>query len=447
MLEAPAMAAPAQPLDGRPTKALPLRQLLQLSIYWFGLTSIWSALDTIVLPQRMIELVGPDGAGRAVAAIRVLGAIVAVLVQPTVGSISDYTMSRWGRRKPYILIGSALDLFILVALANANTFLAILGLYLLLQFSSNFAQGPFQGYVPDLVPARQVSLASALVGAMQVLGPIGGAIIASTGFLLSPPDHPDFRLPLIALGVLEFATALVTVITVDEGRAANERGGRSWFEIAAETWGLDILRERSFLWLIGSRFFVLSGISMLLSVVLFYLGRSIGLRGAELGFWLAVTPIIIGVCVLVSTGPAAILSDRFGRKQMIYGCCVVGAAGMAVAAAAPSIQVAVVGAILVGVAAGAFVSVDWALMTDIIPKASSGRFMGLSNLATGSAGALSIILGGTIVDLVDGSVGGPLGPRVAYALGVVLFAIGAVLLRPVDPRRREDAPTLEPSAR
>jgi MFS family permease len=435
MLEAPAVAAPAQPLDGRPTKELPLRQLVQLSIYWFGLTSIWSALDTIVLPQRMIELVGQDEAGRAVAIIRLLGALVAVLVQPTVGSISDYTISRWGRRKPYILIGSALDLVILVALATSNTFVAILGLYLLLQFSSNFAQGPFQGYVPDLVPAPQVSLASALVGAMQVLGPIGGAIIASAGFWLSPPAQPDF---------LEFATALVTVLTVDEGRAAKDRGDRSWLSIAAETWGLDILRERSFLWLIGSRFFVLSGISMLLSVVLFYLRRSLGLLGAELGFWLAVTPVVIGVCVLLSTAPAAILSDRFGRKAMIYASCVVGAAGMAVAAVAPSIQVAVVGAVLVGIAAGAFVSVDWALMTDIIPKASSGRFMGLSNLATGTAGALSIVLGGTIVDLVDD--GGPLGPRVAYALGLVLFALGAILLRPVDPRRREEDPTLAPSA-
>ena len=75
-----------------------------------------------------------------------------MVVQPTIGSISDYTISRWGRRKPYILIGSMLDVAFLVGIASSQDLLAIAAFVALLQFSSNFAQGPFQGYVPDLVP-------------------------------------------------------------------------------------------------------------------------------------------------------------------------------------------------------------------------------------------------------------------------------------------------------
>ena len=115
-------------------------------------------------------LVPKDEVGRSLFLISVVGVIIAVIVQPTVGSISDYTISRWGRRKPYIFIGSILDVVFLVGIANSNTLLAIAAFIALLQFSSNFAQGPFQGYVPDLVPAAQVGLASALVGLMQVLG-------------------------------------------------------------------------------------------------------------------------------------------------------------------------------------------------------------------------------------------------------------------------------------
>jgi MFS family permease len=73
-------------------------------------------------------------------------------------------------------------------------------------------------------------------------------------------------------------------------------------------------------------------------------------------------------------------------------------------------------------------------MTDIIPKASSGRYMGLSNVATASSGVLAIAFGGTLMDLV----GGPFGPRAALWLAVALFGLGAVLLRPVDERRRDD---------
>ena len=130
---------------------------------------------------RPARVHGPraEGRGRPIALPdrRSAGAIIAIIVQPTVGSISDYTISRWGRRKPYIFIGSILDVVFLVGIANSNTLLAIAAFIALLQFSSNFAQGPFQGYVPDLVPAAQVGLASALVGLMQILGNVAGFVI------------------------------------------------------------------------------------------------------------------------------------------------------------------------------------------------------------------------------------------------------------------------------
>jgi MFS family permease len=84
-----------------------------------------------------------------------------------------------------------------------------------------------------------------------------------------------------------------------------------------------------------------------------------------------------------------------------------------------------------------FLAVDWALMTDIIPKASAGRYMGLSNVATGASTPISIAMGGLIIDLVNTAAGGvgP-GPRVAYLVGAGLYVVAAVLLRPVvEPER------------
>ena len=46
---------------------------------------------------------------------------------------------------------------------------------------------------------------------------------------------------------------------------------------------------------------------------------------------------------------------------------------------------------------GSFLAVDWALITEIIPKASSGRYMGISNVATASSGVLALILSGFLV--------------------------------------------------
>ena len=134
--------------------------------------------------------------------------------------------------------------------------------------------------------------------------------------------------------------------------------------------------------------------------------------------------------------PAARLSDRIGRKAVIYGACVLGGVGLAVVALAPGIEIALVALAFVGVGAGAFLAVDWALMTDIIPKATAGRFMGISNVGTAMAGPVAALLGGLAMDLVART-DLAASPRAAYVVGVLFFVIAAVLLRPVDPTRRD----------
>src|SRR4029078_6679316 len=143
--------------------------------------------------------------------VQLFGVIVAVVVQPTVGSISDYTVSRFGRRKPYVLIGTLLDVVFLVGLATSNTLLMVGGLVLLLQFSSNFAQGPFQGYVPDLVPPHQVGLASGMFALFQVLGVLTGTALATLGTRTG-----DFTVPTIMLGVIELVTMLSLFFRLEE---------------------------------------------------------------------------------------------------------------------------------------------------------------------------------------------------------------------------------------
>jgi MFS family permease len=145
---------------------------------------------------------------------------------------------------------------------------------------------------------------------------------------------------------------------------------------------------------------------------------------------------LVAVGTLITVIPSARLSDRIGRKPVIYLSCLIGAIGLGIVAVAPSFPIAVLGAVMYGLSAGTFLAVDWALMTDIIPKASSGRYMGLSNVATASAGVLAIAIGGTLMDVV----GGGEGPRASLWLAVALFGVGAVLLKPVDERRREDDP-------
>lgn len=413
--------------EGRPTQLLPWAHLIRLSAYWLGLTAIDAAVGLFV--QNRVNFGGfveDLEVGRALAAISIGGAIISILVQPTVGSISDYTVSRWGRRKPYIVIGSLLDVVFLVAIANSQTVLALAAFVTLLSFSTNVARGPFQGYVPDLVPAAQVGAASAMVGLMQILGNvIGFALVPLAVVLHNPP------IALVAVAAVELVTMLSVVYRVTPGMPAQPREGRSWVTIARETWGTDILRERSYVWLVASRLFFLMGGGILVNLVVTYLKQTHGLNqdaAAEVQFVLLGIVAATNILIVI---PAARLSDRIGRKPVIYASTAIGATGMAIAALAPSVPIALVGAALFGISAGMFLAVDWALMTDIIPKASAGRYMGLSNVATGSSALLAVASGGLVIDFVNGLAGYGTGPRVAYLLGVGYYLVAALLLRPV----------------
>jgi MFS family permease len=430
-------AAPTSAIDGRPTRELPLRQLVQMSLYWFGLSSIFAGLTAIMGGRlEFTGLVGPGEAGRALFATTIGGALIAVLVQPTIGSISDYTTSRWGRRKPYILIGSLLDVVFLVGIALSNNLISIAAFITLLQFSSNFAQGPFQGYVPDLIPRKQVGLASALVGLFQILGNVGGFAIGAIAI-----STKQFELGLIALGVVEVATMLGVFFGVREGTTPKARNGRSWRSIAAEAWGTDVLRERSFLWLVASRLAILMAGGVLVNLAVFYLRRAQGLTQEQTGTAYLVMVGLVAIATVIAVVPSARISDRVGRKKVIYASCALGAVGLGIVALAPSLPIVYAGVAIYGLSAGIFLAVDWALMTDIIPKASSGRYMGMSNVATASAGVLAVALGGTLMDIVGGPSELGSGPRAALVFAVALCGLGALLLRPVDERRREDLPS------
>ncbi len=428
-----AVPEPSQGLDasGRPTARLPIAQLLQVSVYWFGISAVWGAWG-FFNQERTPDLVGKDETGLGMAGLSLVGMLVPLLLQPTIGSISDYTQSRWGRRKPFIAIGASLDVVFILGVASAQTYLSLLAFLLLLQFSSNFAQGPFQGYVPDLVPEEQVGMASGFMGLMSVLGIIGGTAIMTLGYGMGR----NWMIPFAAVGLIELVTAMCTVFWVREGRAAKPRDGRSWREIALETWGTDVLQNRSYVWLLVSRFFILMAAAVFVNYAVRYLTDTLGMGDSEKAFWVPFMTALLAIANVAGTIPAARMSDRVGRKPLIYAGSAIGAVGMAVLVVAPTVQVAAVGAVLIGLGSGAFLAVDWALMTDIIPKASSGRYMGLSNVATATNGPAAIALGGVIY-WAGGQVADlGTGLRFAMLVAIGIYILGALSLhRVVEPRR------------
>ena len=339
MTAAATVTVEAPEAGARPTALLPMAQLVRISLYWLGLTAIDAAVGQYISFRLVYtDIRGDIPLGTATTLLTIGGALLAIIVQPTVGSISDYAVTKWGRRKPFIVFGSLLDVVFLVGIANSNTLLALGAFVMLLTFSTNIARGPFQGYVPDLVAEAQVGSASAMVGMMQILGNVTGLVLANLAAITG-----NLELALFAVAIVELVTMVSVVLRVGKGLPPKSREGRSWTAIAAETWGTDILRERSYLWLVASRLFFLTAGGILFAYVTAYMKYAFGMTQEEAGTTNLVLIVAVVLGNLVAIVPASRLSDRIGRKPVIYAACGIGAAGAAIAALAPAVPIAILG--------------------------------------------------------------------------------------------------------
>jgi Na+/melibiose symporter-like transporter len=301
---------------------------------------------------------------------------------------------------------------------------------------------------------------------MIILGQVAGVAIATIGvtqlgnnpYVLGTPEAAEFARqaffwPTIGLALIEVVTMVPIILFVDEGRHAPDREGRSWLQIGLGAWGTDILKERSYVWLLVSRLFFLMAPSVLFFLGLFFLTRTLHIPIQDSGGPITIITAVLGGVTGLTTFPAAKLSDRFGRKRMIYAAIALGALGMTLVALSPNFPLMVLALIPVGISSGAFLAVDWALMTDIIPKATSGRYMGISNVATSISGPLGRLSAGILLTVLvllglpadvrdtaaaEESAYYELAPRAALLMTLIFFAIAAITLRRVSETPRED---------
>jgi MFS family permease len=116
------------------------------------------------------------------------------------------------------------------------------------------------------------------------------------------------------------------------------------------------------------------------------------------------------------------LTDRLGHKRIVALAGLVAALGVAIAVAVPNLTVIFIGAGFIGAATGMFYTANWALGTQLVPKAEAARYLGISNLAGAGAGAVGAYIGGPIADFFTVNV--PSIPGLGY---VLLFAIYGIM--------------------
>ncbi len=463
---------------------------LTINLFWLGLNIRNTALTSIFMPY-LVVLFAPEAIkNTALGAMRSAGLVIAMLVQPAAGLLSDRSTSRFGRRRPYILVGVLFDCLFLVAIALSWNYWALLIAILLIQFSSNISHGPLQGLIPDLVPEDQRGRASAVKAIMELLpvilvgltiaklvgaGKLDLAIFVTGLSLLvimlitvifvketplqEKPTTPFWPPMLRVLGMLGGLLAgglaglvgggmvgglagLITRIFASQSTALSVGigvGGVVAMIVAvlAGVWGgclgtlgWEARKQSSFVWWIANRLLFLAAVTSLQGSIFYFVMYAFKLSAEAAASLSGTLTTVIGVFILITALASGWLSDRLGRKRLVVISGIVAAVGnvlLLITIWVPHLSIVYVAGTIIGLATGLFMTANWALGTDLVPAEEAGRYLGISNLAGAGAGIVGSGIGGLVADAINHYYMG-LGYFAIFAAYAVLFGLSSVAL-------------------
>ncbi|MCW5850509.1 MAG: MFS transporter [Anaerolineae bacterium] len=414
-----------------------LQQAL-LSLFWFATNAHWTAILIVLLPAQVLQMAPEEVKGQTVGLILGLGAAISMLVAPLFGALSDRVRTRWGRRKPFLVVGVAGNILGLLALATiptaalASPIPLYLAAFMVVELFNNVATAPYSALIPDLVPHEQRGSASGWMGLMTMLGSFVGGV---AGLFLG----------IQALyGLLIVILAVVTLICVTSTHEPVPPQVPP-FHLGQFFAGLfSPFRSRDFTWVFLTRFLVGMGTFTVQEFLQYYLRDTVGApfilfgitvsNKAEQAVSFFITTLLIGA--VISSLAAGVLSDRYGRKLMVYLSGALQGLVVAVFIFFHNYTLAVLMGVVFGLGYGAYQAVDWALASDVLPSEDDyAKDMGVWHVAFTLPQVVGLPIAGFLLDrfqVVGAGIGQPnLGYTVIFTIAVVYFILGTVFVRQI----------------
>ena len=334
-------------------------------------------LFQVLLPLKAAAI-DPVGKTVLLSQVGLWGAIVAAIVNLAAGAISDRTTSRFGRRRPWLLVGALATLGAYGLIYRATDAVSLIGGVIAFQLGFNFLFAALLAVMADRVPNPQKGLVSALLSLGYPLGGLVGTTVVG-GLIVGEAARFIAISAVLVVTVIPFAFALAD-------RPATPRGEPSGLlDRLAISPAPFAHRDFALAW--AGRFLVILAFVVAQSYALYLLQDRLRHEGPfpnatpEQG--LAVLTAAFAVASMATSLLGGLLSDRLARRKVfvaVGGLMV--AMGVAVFALAATWPVAFVAYVIFGCGAGCYYAVDMALVTQVLPSArDAGKDLGLINLS------------------------------------------------------------------
>lgn len=302
-------------------KKLNYGRTILIGLAFFSICAFWQVFDNII-PLMLKESFGLRDA--ATNSIMALDNILALFLLPFFGSLSDRTNTRYGKRTPYIILGTVFAVILMMFLpvaSNKNSlimFFIALGLVLLAMGSY---RSPAVALMPDLTPKRHRSKANAIINLMGALG--GIYTLVCIRLLVPDKENPSYTLVFLAVAILMVVSVTILKLTINEKKLSKQiKAVDSDFEDEPVTGekAAPLPKEvrKSLILILSSIFLWFCAYNAVITAYSRYAKEVWGITGGAF----ADSLMIATGAAVVSYIPIGFIATRFGRKRTILaGIC------------------------------------------------------------------------------------------------------------------------------
>jgi MFS family permease len=378
----------------------------------------------VTLALKIDSLVDADRAASNLSLVAATGSLVALVANPLFGRLSDRTTSRWGMRRPWMMVGLAGGSFGILVVALAPGVWAVLIGWSLAQLFFNAMLAAMVAVLPDQVPVEQRGTVAGVLGVCLPIASVGGTYVVK---VFTGNELAMFLAPCAIGGFF----IVVFALYLDDRRLAPADKPPWSLRQLLGTYYFSPRRHPDFAWAFASRFMFILAYAFLVTYQAYYLLDHLGSSEDEVPQQIFLGTLTQAVVVVAASVVGGRLSDRTGRRKLfVAGAAVVYGLALFMIAVASEFDAFLVGMAIAGLGFGLYMAVDLALVADVLPDVdNAAKDLGVLNIA----GALPFSIGPALATLVLTIGSGSY--QVLYAVAGVCAFLGAAAILPVSKVR------------
>jgi maltose/moltooligosaccharide transporter len=392
------------------TKISPGR-MITLGVGWFGTQFFWG-FHSGSMPLFLRNFTESKF---RISLVLSLAGVAGCIVPPIVGYLSDRSLTRFGRRRPFIFLG-ILGVFIsILGLPHVAAFGLVAAISGSMYFFLRIVETPYLSLLPDITPPEQRSTTS---GVMNLLGSVGliTCFIISSGIW---DKHPTAVFRTVAL--TSFGAILAAITLIREPKIAPPK--KSAEKVSALKYLNGIASEANALKFFIAQFFWWLGFWMVSTFATLFVAEELKISEGKSFLVLLVFSIVATLAML----PLGILGDRLGRKGILSCMIALWAVSEIVVSLSQNLTQALITVGLTAIPFAAVMGIGYAYLLDLIPRDRTAEFVGFSIISVASAQIIGPLGGGKLIDTF--------GYRSIFPAAAFFMIVGLIILqfiRPVD---------------